>query len=276
MSKLDSYQSKMDSLEEHFKNIERINNDVDEKLSRFNSERLRIDTMSQKFDKLVSLSDSMDKKISELHSTSDDLQNMQLTVKGFNESLDKISERYDRLDKKSEMIDMVSDEVDKTFQNLKDVEEKVKTVSDSASVLPEQLSDIQQQVSFLIENKDSITDALDKVSDLKNILTDAEKRAEQLQISRQGIARSETRLENISRSIDEKIRDLAKYNGIEGDMEVPLSQPSSYPYPNDFSPQDKARIIQLKRRGWSLEEIARNMKRSISEIEIVLELGLEE
>jgi len=173
------------------------------------------------------------------------------------------------------MIEAVSQEVDKTFDGLKEIEGKVQAVSEKADKLPGQLSEIENQVAFLTENKDSITDALDKVSEIKTILKDAEEKAEKLQSTREGLGRQETRLENMAREVDERIHSLAKYNGIEADMDAPLNHPIDVPE-NDLTPKDREQIVNLKRKGWTVEEISKSMKRSMSEIEIILEMGLDE
>ena len=66
------------------------------------------------------------------------------------------------------------------------------------------------------------------------------------------------------------------YNGIEADMDAPLQQPSEFPESTELSPADRRNIIKLKRQGWSLDDIARTVKRSVTEIEIVLEMGLDD
>ncbi len=212
----------------------------------------------------------MDDKISELQTTNDDLQSMQLTVRSFQETLGEISGRYDRLEKKQEIIDQVSSEVDKTFDNLKDIERRLTDVTRQANNLPDTISDIQGKIDFITNNTGKINDAVDKISSLQNLLEETEKRAETVRNSREGIGNSETRLMNLSKEIDDKIDMLERISA----SELEKSPSGSSSSKNDrLSPKDKETIIALKRRGWSVEEIARNMKRSEGEIELVLEMG---
>ncbi|MBQ3965470.1 MAG: helix-turn-helix domain-containing protein, partial [Treponema sp.] len=39
-----------------------------------------------------------------------------------------------------------------------------------------------------------------------------------------------------------------------------------------ITPRDRETIIELKRRGWTVDDIARRMKRSVGEVELILEM----
>lgn len=269
LGKIDTYKSVVNELENHFSNIQKINEGVDSKLLRFNQEKNHIDSIETKFNKLVDLSDSMDKKINELQTTSDDLQSMQLTVRGFQETLGEISGRYDRLEKKQNIIDQVNHQVDKTFDDLKELESKLDNVTKQAQLLPDTVSAIQEKVDFITNNTGKINDAVDKVTNLTDLISDAEKRIDQVQKSREGIASTETRLQNLQREIEEKFDVLADLT--KQDLEENPTDPETN---GRLTPKDRQTIKELKRRGWTADEIARRMKRSVGEIELALDLGI--
>ena len=270
IGKIENYKSVVNELENHFSNIQKINDGMDSKLARFNQEKNHIDSIEGKFNRLVSLSDSMDKKINELQTTSDDLQSLQLTVRGFQETLGEISGRYDRLEKKQDMIDQVNFQVDKTFDNLKDIESRLDNVTRQAQLLPDTITAIQEKVDFITNNTGKINDAVDKITNLNSLVSDAEKRIEQVQKSREGIATTETRLQNLQHEIDDKFEILADLT--KKDIDENPSEPESS---GRLTPKDRETIKQLTRMHWKPEEIARRMKRSISEIEMAIDMGLD-
>lgn len=280
LTKVDLYQNVVDSLNRNFESIEKINDDVESKLAKFSAEQNQINMMNQKFDRLINLSGTMDQKINELQTTSDDLQALQLSVRGFQESLGEISGRYDRLEKKQSVIDKVNDDVDKAFEELKKMEQKVHEITDEAEALPDRLFGIKKQVEFLTDNAEKITSAVDTVTSLQNIVEEAEKRVDQVQKSREGIARSETRLERLSKDVDEKIQLLARMtqndmNGRYVQNSEPLSSSQMVtPVQGHLTPQDKETVLNLKRQGWTNSEIARSLKISESEVEVILEMGM--
>jgi chromosome segregation ATPase len=266
LTRVDSYQVVIADLENHFKSIQKLNTDVEQKLSKFSMEKGHIDSLEHNFDHLLQMSSSMDQKINELQTTSDDLQSMQLTVRKFQETLTDISGRYDRLEKKQDIIEQVSGNVDKTFEDLKALEQRLNDASRQVVNFPDTLGVIQKNVESILSNSGRINDAMDKIVSLQSMIDETGKRIDQIQTAREGIARSETRLQNLSKEIDDKFQLLGKITA--ADIEKNPGQKN-----DRITPQDKEAIIRLKRQGWDVSQIARSMKRSEGEIELVLEMG---
>ncbi|MDE6773827.1 MAG: helix-turn-helix domain-containing protein, partial [Treponemataceae bacterium] len=97
------------------------------------------------------------------------------------------------------------------------------------------------------------------------LLADTEARMQQIQAARNGIAGAETRLQHLDKQIDDKMSLLLR--ATQADM---AKNPG--PQSSRITPQDRETIIQLKRQGWTVDEIARRMKRSEGEVELILEM----
>ena len=102
------------------------------------------------------------------------------------------------------------------------------------------------------------------MSSLQNILTETEERVKQVQTGREGIARTETRLHTLETEIDQKMNLLLeitkqdlKENPMEKEEGISLALRES--------------VISLHRKGWSNEEIAKRLKRSVGEIDLLVE-----
>ena len=236
------------------------------KLSRFAEEKNHIDSLERDFERLVSMSGSMDQKIRELQTTSDDLQSVQLEVRKFQETLGDISSRYDRLEKKQEVIERVSSEVDKTFDNLTDLEKRLNEAIRQTNALPDSIKDVQRNVASLMENSGRISEAVDKITSLQDLLSETEVQVEQIKTARTGFAGVETRLQKLDKEIESKMDLLLK--ATRADLNENPGQIS-----DRMTPQERDTIIALKRQGWTVDEIARRMKRSVGEVELILEIG---
>ncbi len=265
LGQIETYQASVDDLERHFKEIQDINTDINGKLTKFAAEKNHIDTIERNFDRLIELSGNMDNKIHDLQATSDDLQSLQLTVRNFQETLGSISDRYERLEKKGSVIDQVAANVDKTFDQVQNLERRLEQANRQTNILPEAINQVQANIDNLMSSSGRINDAVDKVTSLQGILDDTERRIVDLQSSREGIARTETRLKQLSDEIDSKFSLLKQVISINSGSSTTVAD-------TRLSPEDKQNIHDLKKMGWKNEEIARSLKRSLTEIELVLEM----
>ena len=118
----------------------------------------------------------------------------------------------------------------------------------------------------MLNNNGRITEAVDKITSLESVLSETEERVQQIQSSREGIARTETRLVKMAEDIDRQMDLLARLT--KEDLAKNPKTPE-----NRLSRHDRETIVALKRQGWNVTEIASRMKISGGEVELVLELG---
>ena len=107
--------------------------------------------------------------------------------------------------------------------------------------------------------------AAETVGKLEAIIAELEGRLEKAQSSREWMARTETRFEEIGRQAQEQVRLLesilkAETKKEKGERGAP--------------PLDKREtVIKLSHQGWSVQEIARVTQLSRGEVELILELA---
>ena len=265
LAKVDTYQPAVQRLLASFGQLQGMNEDASNKLARFEAQKAHIDSLNTKFDRLLSMSNNMDAKIQELHTTNDDLQNVQIAVRKFQDTLGDISNHYDRLEKKQEVIEQVTADVDKSFDNLKELERRMDDAVRQSATIPEALKGIQRDIDTLMSNTDKVNDAVDKIASIESVLSETEQRIQQVQTARTGIAGVETRLQNLDKEIERKMGVLLR--ATQADLEKNPGQVA-----HGITPQDREAIVQLKKQGWTVDEIARRMHRSVSEVELILEM----
>jgi DNA-binding NarL/FixJ family response regulator len=107
-----------------------------------------------------------------------------------------------------------------------------------------------------------------QVSQLDDTLADIEARMQELQTAREWLARTETRLEEVGREAQEQVKLLGTLLREDG-------KSGGKGRAGDGAPSVSARetVIKLARQGWKVDEIARQMKVSRGEVELILELA---
>ena len=150
---------------------------------------------------------------------------------------------------------------------MREVEKTVASVGAELKRLPDRVVELRRSVDALVEDKARVEDAVEKLSGLGQAIADAEKRIAEVQKAREWIARAETRLEEIDRRAQEQLKllsTLLKDEEGSGSRRERGAPPTSV--------QDTVR--KLARQGWNADEIARAVKISRGEVELILELGV--
>jgi transcriptional regulator len=111
-------------------------------------------------------------------------------------------------------------------------------------------------------------DAAEKLNHLDENLLAIEKRIEQMQIAREWLAKAETRFEEVNKQVQEHVNTVGALLKDEGKL-----PPGGKGAP---SIAIRENAVKLARQGWKVEEIAKALKRSRGEIELILELGLKD
>ena len=263
-TRLDKFKGVALDLTGQYNQILRIKDEVEKQTEKFEEDKNHIDSIGQKYEKLITLSSSIDDKINGLNTTYDALQNMEIHVRDFQESLATISGRYDRLEQKQEVIDRVMKDVDSSFENLKNLEDRLKVCSRQAETLPDEIRDVQRNVDELLKNSPKIGEATERLTSLQELMKEAEKRMEEINSTRQGIGRSEQRLQELSNSIDSKMKMLELLTR----KDVAANPPSGN---SQLTPSEREHIRSLRRQGWSVRELANRLGRTVTEIELILD-----
>ena len=74
--------------------------------------------------------------------------------------------------------------------------------------MPAEIKDVQSNVDILMKNTKHLDVAVEKLDSLNEVIQDTESRIEKIQNDREGIARTEARIADMSKSIDSKFAAL--------------------------------------------------------------------
>jgi DNA repair exonuclease SbcCD ATPase subunit len=190
---------------------------------------------------------------------------MQAEVRRLSEFADEALDKYDRVEKKSNILDATADAVDKNFQAIGDLERNVRTIDAEVREIPDKVIDLKRSLDEVMSFKPKLDATVVRLDEVDATLAEAEKRAAELQKAREWLARAETRFDELNKKTQDHLKllnDILKDEPASGRKEK--GAPS-------LSSQETVR--KLAHQGWKVEEIARAVKLSRGEVELILELG---
>jgi len=266
LARLDGRRAEVAEIEGQLGKVKRLEDEVNQKVTRFLAEKRRIDSLEEDFSRLATVSATVDKRLEEVTGQADALTAAQAEIRKILELSREAEEKYDRLEKKSGVLDSTAEAVDKNFQQVQLVEKAVVALGEELRKLPDRVVELKRGVDELEAGKDKTAAAVRVLGELDGSIADAEKRIAEVQKAREWIARAETRLEEIDRRAQEQLKLLSTLLKDEGGGRAARERgapPSSV--------QDTVR--KLARQGWNVDEIARAVKVSRGEVELILELG---
>ena len=267
MDRLDQRRAELAQIENDFIKIKRLEDDVNSKMTRFLSEQRRIDTMEAGFNRLIQVSHSVEEKLTQVSSSDDILSGVQVQIRKLEEALGANEEKFQRIERKNQILDNTNDGIDRNFKELQESEKLSAKIDGNLDRYSEDLSLIKTSIEKLAVESDKARDAVDRIDVLNNALEEIEERIKSMQRARQSLAELETRFEELNRQA------RAQANAIDLMMKGKKSGVTAGLGEGAPTPQKKENVIALARQGWKIDEIAKNMKISRGEVELILEMA---
>ncbi len=265
MTKLNAERGEIVEIEVQLTRTRKVADEVTAKLTRFLTEKRRIEDMDGEFKKIIALSRDVDLKLDTLSTSSDALQQIQAKVRQFEEMGKAVEGGFERLEKKKEILSITSEGVDRNFQRLEGIERSLQDADKAALELAGKVNSLQSEYGLLASNKKDAETAMETVGKLGSIMAELEGRLEKAQSSREWMARTETRFEEIGRQAQEQVRLLES---------IVKAETKKEKADRGAPPMDKREtVVKLSHQGWSVQEISRVTQLSRGEVELILELA---
>lgn len=264
LAKVEAQSNEARETERKFGSIRKLGEEVTVKMSRFLAEKRRIEEMEGDFKKLIIISQSVDTKLRQVTNSHDDLQAIQIKIRNLEELEKEVSVKFERLEKKDQIIENTTASVDKNFQQLNELDDQVKSLREDVTQIPEKIHDISSKIELLSRNKKKADETAKQVSQLDGLLVDIEERIKNMQKAREWLAKTETRMEKVSKQAQEQVKLLGSILK-EGNKSGSVSKGAPSLGARDV-------VTRLAHQGWSIQEIASTTKLSRGEVELILEL----
>lgn len=265
LARLEARKGEIAELETQFQRIKRLEDETDQKVSRFLAEKRRIDTLEEDFKRLLGLSQEVDRKLASVTESRDSLTDLQTEFRRLSGLAEEAGAKFDRLEKKSALLDTTADGVDKSFEALRGIEQEVKDLDLRVRPLADRMAELRTALDALDKDRDRVDQAVSRLAVLDKDLEETENRIEKVQKAREWLARTETRLEELNKQAQDQLKLLGTL------LKQEAGAAKKEPGAPSLSTQETVR--KLAHQGWKVEEIARAVKLSRGEVELILELS---
>ena len=267
MDRLDQRRVEAAQLENEFIKIRRLEDDVNAKMTRFLSEKRRIEAMETDFQRLLQISREVEEKLKQVTSSDDILQGVQLQIRKLEDSLVTAEDKFQRIERKNQILENTNEGIDRNFRLLQDSEKLSVKIEENIGRYTEDLGTIKTSIETLSKESEKAREASDKIDILDDALDQIEERIKSMQRARQWIADAETRLEDLNRQAQTQARAIdSLVNNKKSGAKIDLGEGAP-------TPQKKENVITLAKQGWKVEEIAKTMKISRGEVELILDMA---
>jgi len=247
-------------IENQLERIKRMELDINGKMTRFAAEQHRLDVIEEEFRRLMQVSQSIEEKLTSLRDSDDLLQELQLKFRKLGAAAAESEEKYQRLEKKNQILEETNEGVDANFRKLQEAEKTVKQFETAVTHITGELENVRAAVEKLSGENSRALETAEKLTDLDIHLNEIERRIGEMQKARQWLADLETRMDNLYREAQNFIKGASRGGG-------PAPEGGSVTH------QIRENVINLKRRGWTNKEIAKNLKISEGTVELILEMA---
>lgn len=265
LDRLDQRKNEIAQMENQFVRIKRLEDDVNAKMTRFLSEKHRIEVMETGFNRLLQTSQAVEEKLAQVSSSDDTLQALQVQIRRLEDAIGETDEKYQRIERKGQILEETNEGIDRNFKALQESEESVRRTGEELTRISRTLDSLGLSIETLAADNEKARETMDKLAALDEALAHIEKRIGEMQAAREWIARSETRMEELDKQAQAKLRLVDSL--LNRDGKSPPAGKGALP------PRDRDNVIKLHRQGWTEDEIARSMQISKGEVELILEVG---
>jgi DNA repair exonuclease SbcCD ATPase subunit len=267
IDRLDQRRLEAAQLESEFVKIRRLEDEVNAKMTRFLSEKHRIEQMEADFNRLLQISRAVEDKLNHVTASDDTLQQIQVQIRKLDDALDDTEEKYQRIEKKNQALDETRDGIDRNFTALQESEASLRRIDGELEKISLREETLRSAIETLAEKSEKARETADQIAVLDKALSELEDRTLAMQKAREWIARTETRLEELNREIQEQLKLLGSL--VKSGTKKAAHEKGAPP------PGDRDNVIKLARQGWTVKEIAKVMKLSQGEVELILEIPQE-
>ena len=267
MDRLDQRRAEVAQLENDFIKIKRLEDDVNAKMSRFISGKHKIETMEADFNRLLQISRAVEEKLTQVTVSDDVLQGIQLQIRKLEEALTSAEDKYHRIERKGQILDNTNDGIDRNFKVLQESEKLSVKIGSELDRYAEDLKEIKTSIETLSGESEKAREAVDRVDELNTALEEIDQKINAMQRARQWIADAETRFEELNKQAQIQARTIdSLVKGKKSGPPVNLGEGAP-------SLQKKENVIALLKQGWTEKEIAKSLKLSLGEVQLIREMS---
>ncbi len=256
MDRLKDYQNGFDRVQEQYQSI------LDQ-INRFMDEKQKVDELEDKISSMVSLSRSVDLKLDQISSLHDMLQQYQSRVKELEDQHHALDSVFVRMESKAGLVDSAVGQIEQFSGTVDTLKNSVQLMKSEIGPLAGRLQEMEEKNLQLLESRQAADEVFAKIASLDEILADLDGKAEKIDQARDWIARTETRMNGVVKQAQDQVKLIGRLAGSDGGASGPAGSPDM---------DTRETVLRLAKLGWKTEDIARTLKLSQGEVELILEI----
>jgi DNA repair exonuclease SbcCD ATPase subunit len=268
MTGIEERRAEAAQLETEFIKIRRLEDEVNSKMTRFLSEKTHLDVMEKDFERLIQTSQRVEERLKEVTGADDTLQGIQVALRKLEDAIAVADEKYQRIEKKNYILEETNSSIERNFQIMEETEAALRKCRENIDKAGAEIDSFRPAIEELAEASEKARTTTEKLGILDTGLKIIEERIEKVQAAREWLARAETRFEELHREVQGELKLI----------EAVLKEESKKSKTGKGAPAiaDRENVKRLRRQGWDAEEIARALKMSVGEVELILDMGIKD
>ena len=214
--------------------------------------------LEQRIDGISSSLDGVGEKIGEVMAARSELPALQQQLTHAERMSAEVKRKVTELRNQSRHVDALQD-------NLATMEQSVARLQPEVAEVADTVAQLQRQVEVVASGSARAQQAIEALGTIDAALEEIEGRTDRLQVAREWLARTETRLAEISDGAQDQLRLL--------ETVLKAERGNSPDEQGAAAMGTRAMVVKLAGQGWSVPEISRATRLSLGEVELTLEVS---
>jgi len=268
------------SLKKVIQTLKRDEGDISLRVRQLKSDKKTVSDIAKNAEQAIGLIAVVDEKLDLISSQKQLLENMEEGMKSIGERFESLEKKAGELSNKESGLDVSIETIAKTKELLGSLEQRTDLLKESFKELKDIEEDIKKRVESadeksrnLMGNERRVEEVLSRFREMDSLVADIETRTNQLQTTRQWLARTESRLTNLAQNAERLVGELSNLPGGDADTERG-KRPAVSREPLSKDAKNKVKtVLTLFEQKWTIPEICKVTKMSRGEVELILELN---
>jgi len=269
------------SLRKIIQNLKKEEGDISAKVRHLKSEKKLVSDIAKNAEQAVGLISVVEEKIRFIESEKELLDKIEGDIGQISEKIVEFGKKSEGLKNRENDIEVAIEAITKTKEFISNLEKRADILKDGFKEIKDIEEDIKKRLSLIDEkartlsgNERRVNEVLERFKGMDALVTDIEVRTKQLKSTREWLAKTESRLANLTADADRLVNELKdlmeKHDGLvaagaeKGTVKGKVSREA----------ESKVKtVLTLFDQKWTIPEICKVTKMSRGEVELILELN---
>jgi chromosome segregation ATPase len=271
------------SLRKVVDNLKRDEGDISAKVRQLKSEKKLVQDIAKNAEQAIGLITVVDEKIKLIEQEQELLDRIDSGMKDMKARFEDLNGKAEELATREKDIEVSIETIAKTKDFISQLEQRADLLNTNLVELRDREDNLKKKVSIidgktesLLNYEKRIEEVLSKFQEMDSLVTDIEERSKQLQSTREWLARTESRLTNLTRDAERLVDRLSASGSPSSRASNRGPAASDEDQPTLLSKESESKVktvLTLFEQKWTIPEICKVTKMSRGEVELILELN---